>query len=147
MLLLVAVWPVLGEFRTMVVRFEGIGCASCVESLPGRMKRMRGVETAEVDAGKGVLQLTLGEGNRVKVEQVRDAIEQDGTKAKSAVVEVRGVVEKENGRWVLRVGPGAAYELRGEGVGAGRAVVSGEAKQLRPGEGMIVIEARQVRAE
>lgn len=147
LLLWVIALPVLGEFRTIAVRFEGIGCASCVESLPGRMKRMRGVETAEVDAGKGVLKLTLGENNRVKVEQVRDAIEQDGTKARSAVVEVRGQMEKEDGRWVLRVGPGAAYEVRGEGLAVGRAVVSGEAMQLRPGEGMIVIEARQVRAE
>lgn len=130
----------------MAVRFEGIGCASCVESLPGRMKRMRGVETAEVDAAKGVLKLTLGESNRVRVEQVRDAIEQDGTKAKSAVVEARGQLEKDGERWVLRVGPGAAYEVRGEGLAAGQAAVQGEMRELRPG-GMIVIEAKQVRVE
>lgn len=130
----------------MAVRFEGIGCASCVESLPGRMKRMRGVETAEVDAAKGVLKLTLGEGNRVRVEQVRDAIEQDGTKARSAAVEARGQLEKDGERWVLRVGPGAAYEVRGEGLAAGQAEVQGEMRELRPG-GMIVIEAKQVRVE
>ena len=147
LLLWVIVLPVFGEFRTIAIRFDGIGCASCVESLPGRMKRMRGVESAEVDAGKGVLQLTLGESNRVKVEQVRDAIEQDGTKARSATVEARGVLEKADGRWVLRVGPGASYEVRGERLAEGRVVVSGEGPHLRPGEGMMVIEARQVRAQ
>lgn len=139
--------PAGAEFRTIVMRFEGIGCATCVESLPGRMKRMLGVETAEVDAGKGVLKLTLGENNRVKVEQVRDAIEQDGTKARGAVVELRGQVERQDGRWVLRVGPGAAYELHGERLAAGRVFLRGEAAQLRPDGGMIVIEAKQVRAE
>ncbi|MEZ5352992.1 MAG: heavy metal-associated domain-containing protein [Bryobacteraceae bacterium] len=105
--------PASAQFRKIDIAFEGIGCASCVESLPPRMKRIRGVETAQVDAAKGTLTLTLAPENRVRLEQVRDAIQQDGTKAKSAAVEARGQIVKSDAGWTLQFPRGVSYSLSG----------------------------------
>ena len=66
------------QFRTVEMTFQGVGCASCLESLPSRVQRLRGVESATVDAKAGVLTVKLAEQNRVRVEQIRDFVEQDG---------------------------------------------------------------------
>src|SRR5262249_34718168 len=102
LLFAVAALPGWAQFRSIEVTFEGIGCASCMESLPGRMQRLRGVESATVDAPRGVLKIRLAEQNRVRLEQVRDMIEQDGTKTKAATVEVKGELAQVDGKWVLQ---------------------------------------------
>src|SRR4051794_25930066 len=101
-LLILLASPAYAQFRSMEITFEGIGCASCMESLPARMQRLRGVESATVDAAHGVLKIQLAEQNRVRVEQVRDMIEQDGTKMKSATVTVQGELAQASGKWVLQ---------------------------------------------
>src|SRR5436190_23389080 len=99
-LLILLAAPCWAQFRSMEITFEGIGCASCMESLPGRMQRLRGVESATIDAQRGVLKIQLAEQNRVRLEQVRDMIEQDGTKAKSATITVKGDLAQTDGKWV-----------------------------------------------
>ncbi len=111
-LLLLAALPALAQVRSIEVTFEGMGCASCIESMPARMKRMRGVESAAVEGN--VLKITLAAENRVRIEQVRDAIEQDGTKARKAVSVLKGEVAREGEKWVLRIG-GATYPLKSQG--------------------------------
>ena len=61
--------------------------------------------SAKVDASKGVLILELAAGNRVRVEQIRDLIQQDGTKAvRVPRIVVGGVVEKgSDSEWMLRL--------------------------------------------
>src|SRR5689334_6071977 len=96
------VLPCSAQFRSIEITFEGIGCASCMESLPSRMQRLRGVESATVDAQRGVLTIQLAEQNRVRLEQVRDMVEQDGTKTKTASVTVKGDLAQVDGKWVLQ---------------------------------------------
>lgn len=92
------------QIHTIDMTFEGVGCVPCVESMPARAQRIRGVESAKVDAAKGILSVQLAATNRVRVEQIRDIIEQDGTKAKSAVVSVSGTLERTpEGLVLLRV--------------------------------------------
>lgn len=92
------------QIHSIEMAFEGVGCVPCVESMPSRAQRIRGVESAKVDAAKGVLTVQLAASNRVRVEQIRDVIEQDGTKARSAVIAVSGAIEKTaEGLTVLRV--------------------------------------------
>jgi len=141
-LLLFASLSALAQFRSIEVTFEGIGCASCMESLPSRMQRLRGVESATVDAQHGTLKIQLAEQNRVRLEQVRDMVEQDGTKAKTAVVTVKGELSQTQGKWVLQP-PSlpSAYELEAESPSPGTFTVVGQVVKLRPGSGRLVIQA------
>ena len=93
------------QIHLLEMSFEGVNCLPCVESMPARALRIRGVESAKVDAAKGILSLQLAASNRVRVEQIRDMIQQDGTKATGVPhIEVRGTIEKaDNGTWLLRI--------------------------------------------
>jgi hypothetical protein len=140
----------LAQFRTIEVGFEGIGCASCIESLPVRLQRMRGVASAQIDTQKQILKVELTSVNRVRVEQVRDAIEQDGTKTIDAVVRVSGEVAQSEGKWILKLpGVQAGYEVAGNSVSskleAGTYVITGRIAKLRPDTGQLRIEATEIK--
>ena len=141
-LLILLAAPCRAQFRSMEIAFEGIGCASCMESLPGRMQRLRGVESATVDAQRGVLKIQLAEQNRVRLEQVRDMIEQDGTKTKSATITVKGGLAQTDGKWVLQP-PSlpASYEVEAASPVAGTFVVTGVVIKMRPESGRLAIKA------
>ena len=141
------------QLRSLEMAFSGIECASCVESMPARIQRMRGVESAKVDAAKQILSVKLAAGNRVRVEQIRDAIEQDGTKAREAAVTIQGVLSEESGRWLLKTPSGSQFEVSLHGGGApslqyslkaGRASVSGAIRNLRPEAGVMTIATTSV---
>ena len=145
---LVAAGPCLAQFQSIEIAFEGIGRAGCLESLPARIQRMRGVESATVDVEHGILKVQLAAQNRVRLEQVRDMIEQDGTKAKKAAVRVRGELSQVEGRWVLRLaGVEAGYDVEGAGPSpaAGTYLVTGDIATLRPESGRLVIRARELK--
>jgi cation transport ATPase len=141
-LILLAALPALAQFRSIQITFEGIGCASCMDSLPSRMQRLRGVESATVDAQHGILKIQLTEQNRVRLEQVRDMIEQDGTKTRTAAVTVKGELSQVDGRWVLQP-PSlpTAYEVEAASPAAGTYIVSGEVAKMKPVSGRLVIKA------
>jgi len=141
LLALLAAAPCAAQFVTMEFRFQGIGCASCMESLPERMKRLRGVESAAVDVQHGTLKLHLAVENRVRIEQVRDMIEQDGTKATSAAVEVKGELARAEGKWLLKpAGVSSSYEMEGvpADTAAGTWVVKGTVENLRPAGNLVI---------
>jgi hypothetical protein len=131
----------------MKIWFNGTGCESCTESLGERMKRVRGVESAAVNLQEGTLDVKLAPQNRVRLEQVRDFIEQDGTKAVRAVVHIGGDLEKSADRWILQPpGVSSSYEVTGIDLKPGAAVIRGEVRELRPDSGAIKINASQVEA-
>lgn len=104
-----------------------------MESLAPRLKRLRGVEAAEVDTVKGCVTLRLSAENRVRIEQVRDAIEQDGSRATHAVVEATGRVVRDGDEWFLEIaGVAVRYRLGGSGWREGTATIRGETTQLHP---------------
>lgn len=100
------------QLRSAELTFEGVNCAPCLESLPSRIQRLRGVESATVDAAKGVLTVKFAAANRVRLEQIRDTIEQDGTKVRRAVIAAAGGIREEpaaSGKWILELpAPGLA---------------------------------------
>ena len=91
-LLLVSTLCLRGEFLRIDVSFEDIGCASCLESLEGRLRRVRGVERVEIDAAKGVAKLYLEPGNKARLAPLLSRIAQDGTKILDIRVEARGTI-------------------------------------------------------
>jgi hypothetical protein len=145
LLSLITALPSLAQFVSIDITFEGIGCASCMESLPERMKRLRGVESAKVDVEHGTLQVRLAAVNRVKLEQVRDMIEQDGTKTKQASVQVKGELALQDGKWVLKPGESASYRVEGVAPAApGTYIVTGTVEKMRPDAGDLVIGATEL---
>ena len=92
-LLLMAALPLSAEFLRIDVAFEDIGCASCIESLQGRLARVRGVARAEIDAKCGVAALHLAARNRVRLRPLLSRITQDGTKVAQIDVIARGTIE------------------------------------------------------
>jgi hypothetical protein len=100
------------------------------------------VESATVDAQRGVLKIQLAEQNRVRLEQVRDMIEQDGTKTKAATVTVKGDLAQVDGKWVLQP-PSlpASYEVAAASPAPGTVTITGEVAKMRPDTGRLVIKA------
>jgi hypothetical protein len=136
--------PAMAQFRTIEVSFQGMGCVSCIESMPERLRRLRGVETASVDAAKSVVSLRLAEKNRIRLEQVRDLIEQDGTKTLRASVEAAGTVRLVDGKGTFEpAGTAVQYwlETAGTKLSEGDGTLRGEIANLRPAEGRISIRA------
>lgn len=140
-LFLLAALPACAQFRSIEISFDGIGCATCLESLPARMQRMRGIESATVDARQGILKLTLSEQNRIRLEQVRDFIEQDGTKTRRALVTVKGEITREQGKLILHpAGVPAQYEVLN--ATPGHAEITADATKLHPEAGLIVLTVK-----
>ncbi len=147
-ILLLAVIPCWAQLRSVDLAFTGIECASCLDSLPARLQRMRGVESVKVDAVKQVLAIRLAAQNRIRLEQIRDAIEQDGTKARQAELIAEGTLAEDGGAWLLKLpNGGSVFEVSLDGappsvqysLKAGRVSVSGTVRNLRPATGPMTI--------
>ena len=81
------------EFLRVEVYIRDMNCESCSTSLGENFKRMRGVDTAEVDFKAATVRLALAEKNRVGVEQIWDAIKRVGFTPGETKVTVRGAVK------------------------------------------------------
>jgi|SRR5687767_15036418 len=135
------------EWLSVELIFRGTGCASCIESLPRRLGRMRGLESAEVDAERSALKLRLATGNRVRIELIRDQIEQDGTKVISGRVEGIGNITREQGGGLVFRPAGAtmAYPIEATRFQAveGALRIVAELHTLRPAPALRLIEYRR----
>lgn len=103
-LLLAAVLPAPAELRRMTVQFTPSECASCTQSLPERLSRIRGVSGSKLlDVKPPALDVEFAAGNRVRINRVREVIEQDGARWLKAEVEAAGVCEKQGEGWLLKL--------------------------------------------
>jgi hypothetical protein len=148
LLLVISATAVTAQIQTIEMTFEGVGCVPCVESMPSRAKRIRGVEEAKVDGAGTTLSVRMAARTRVRIEQIRDLIEQDGTKTRSATVEILGAVSNEQGKTLLTVPEQPLpFELagpKGESL-QGNVKVKGSIRNLRPAPGeRLRIEIREI---
>lgn len=126
--------------------FGGFECLSCVESIVKGVKRLRGVQSAEVDAKRGMVRIELAEGNRVKLDAIRDAIKATGFTPGEATITAKGSLQET--RFVLDgyqqtfLTPGEAAKKWASGVATVIGVVPASAageplrlniRELRPG--------------
>ncbi|MDX1979052.1 MAG: heavy-metal-associated domain-containing protein [Bryobacteraceae bacterium] len=81
------------ELLRIEMGFGGMECASCTEFIESRMSRNRNVQSVRVDKEKGILRLELKPENKMRLEQVRDLVQQSGFTPKAATVEARGIVQ------------------------------------------------------
>ena len=86
--------PAFAELLHVEQSFGGFECLSCVESIVKGAKRLRGVESAEVDAKRGVVHIRLAEGNRVKLDAIRDAIKATGFTPGEAAITAKGSLQE-----------------------------------------------------
>lgn len=114
------------EFR---VRFDDGGCLSCAESLEGRLKRVRGVETVTLDLQRGIVELKLAADNRIRLAPLMSRIEQGAAKALETRLVAQGVLVDDVG--VRKI------ELQGEAAGQVYLLEGDTGDQLGPA----VIEA------
>jgi copper chaperone CopZ len=141
-LLLLLCAPGWAEFFRLEVEFQGIGCVSCLDSLPRRLERSRGVESVEVDAEKSVVTLRLQAGNRVRLGTVLSKITQDGTKVmQTKVVAVGVVAESDRGSVFVPKGLSRKYLLEGDNDGlevGGTYRIQGVVPVAEAGEGPVL---------
>ena len=81
--MLLAAAPLTAEFLSFEIEFEDSGCIPCTQSLEARLERVRGAEKVAVDLKRGLIQLDLEQGNRVRLGPLQARITQDGTKIRS----------------------------------------------------------------
>ncbi len=87
-LLILFALPCFAQFKELRFEVQGTDCVSCNASLPERLKRIRGIESVHIEGNTVVMKFAAE--NRVRFEQIRDMIEQDGTKVKSASLVAKG---------------------------------------------------------
>jgi hypothetical protein len=110
--------------------------------MPERVQRVRGVEASSVDTDRSVLNIQLAAENRVRLEQLRDLIEQDGTRATSALVQLRGDIDRTGDEWtIVPAGVRSTYRLAPrDTLVPGPSLVRGTIADLHPQDGRLTIE-------
>lgn len=102
-LLLILAGVARAEFLRIEMGFGGMECASCSQFIENRFSRNPGVESVSIDKQKSAVILKLKPGNKVRLTQVRDFVQQSGFTPKDAQVVVRGVPEVEQGNTSLKI--------------------------------------------
>lgn len=94
--------PLMAEFRQVAIKVSGLECASCAESLPKTLERMRGVESATMDPKAGLVVVKLKPANKLPLEDLRDKLKQAGYTPGEAKVSAVGAIAMEEGKWRFR---------------------------------------------
>ncbi len=91
------------EFRRIELEVRDMDCASCVVSLRNSLKKIKGVESADLSPERGTAILTLLPENKISLDRVRDAIKGAGFTPRTATVIVRGKAITDQGKWEFEV--------------------------------------------
>ena len=90
------------EFLHVTMAVDKMDCATCVKSMEIGLRKIRGVEKVAVDPAVGI-EFSLQPGNRVTLEQLRDAIKGIGFRPGDATVIVKGKPVTQDGRWRFEI--------------------------------------------
>ena len=132
LLLVLLALPAFAEFHSITIRYTPSGCIDCATSLEARLRKMRGVEELTFDPN-GVAKLRLAPGNRVRLELIRDFIEQGGEKIKRIEIEATGAIEREGTVDTFVVsGNDTRYPVTGASAPAARIRLTAHTEKSRP---------------
>ena len=67
------------------------------------LKRIRGVESVDVNLKEGMTRIELAAGNTVRIERVRDTIKGVGLTPQEARVRARGKAVESGGKWTFQL--------------------------------------------
>ena len=102
------------EFLDIKVFIRDMNCESCSDTLRGSLKRLRGVEDAEVDFKAGTVAVKLASQNRLGPDQIWDAIKRVGFTPGATEVRVRGSIK--DGKLDVPE-TGKSFEIEGRAAG------------------------------
>lgn len=132
LLLLLLAAPLAAEFHTITIRYTPSGCIDCAKSLEARLRKLRGVEDLTFDPN-GSVALRLAAGNRVRLELIRDFIEQGGEKIQRIEVEAAGAIEAEGAGFVfVNAGLETRYPVTGAEKAAAGVRIRAHTEKSRP---------------
>jgi cation transport ATPase len=80
------------QLKSVDIRVSGLDCASCAESIEKRLKRVRGVESASLDAATSTVRIVFAAENTAKLEVIQDALKGLGYTPGDATVELVGTI-------------------------------------------------------
>lgn len=127
LLLMMGLMSAAGQLREVTIELEPTGCATCTQSLPERMGRVRGVAEAKFLESPARVMVKLERENRVRLTRLLDVVRQDGTGIRGVALTAAGEAF-EDGGWKFRVLAGdAALAWAGKPpVESGRWLVEGK---------------------
>ncbi|MEP7367050.1 MAG: hypothetical protein ABI972_27640 [Acidobacteriota bacterium] len=129
---LLATLPLAAEFHVITIRYTPSGCIDCAQSLEARLRKTRGVEDLTFDPN-GVVTLRLAPANRVRLELIRDFIEQGGEKINRIEFEASGALEAEGeARTFVVSGVDTRYPVTGAKAAAPRLRLTAHTDKSRP---------------
>jgi hypothetical protein len=132
LLLILLAAPLPAEFHTIAIRYTPSGCIDCAHSLEARLGKLRGVEKLTFDPN-GSVTLRLAPGNRVRLELIRDFIEQGGEKIQRIDVEATGTIEAEGAEFVfVNAGLETRYPVTGAARAAAGVRIQAHTEKSRP---------------
>jgi copper chaperone CopZ len=112
-LLLASTLGASAEFRQVTVDLEGVDCAACLESLPGRLERVRGMETVGIDVDLRRVTMRLAAGNEVRLAPLLARLTQGGTKIRRVETVVRGAITRQDDKLAFQpAGLAETYRLQ-----------------------------------
>lgn len=124
--------PLFAEFHAITIRYTPSGCIDCATSLEARLRKTRGVEDVKFDPN-GVVTLRLAANNRVRLELIRDFIEQGGDKIQRIEIEASGAIEREGGAHTFVLsGTETRYPVTGAKAAAARVRITAHTDKSRP---------------
>ena len=89
----------------------GMDCAPCAKGVENRMKRLNGVQKAELDLNSGEARLVFSGSHDTSLQQIQRSIIEGGFSPKEARIKIKGVIRDENGVWLLTTESGDRFIL------------------------------------
>ena len=101
------------ELRRVEIAVAGLDCASCAGAMSAALKKLDGVESVDISAEKGTVDIKLAPGNALSVPRIRREIRSRGNEPREAQVTARGRFRDRDGTPVLDLLNGVSMELDG----------------------------------
>lgn len=89
----------------------GMDCTPCAKGVENRMKRLKGVQNAELDLNSGVARLIFSDSHDTSLQQIQHSIIDGGFSPKEARIKIKGNLRYENQIWVLYTESGDRFVL------------------------------------
>jgi copper chaperone CopZ len=103
------------QIEEVKITVDGLTCNLCAAGLDRSLRRVEGVASVRVVLASQVATVTVKPGARVAPAQLRAAVERAGQSLRRIELQVRGRLQRQNGRYQLQApAPAQAFAVRDE---------------------------------
>ena len=111
--LLASPLPAQAQIEDVTITVDGLSCNLCAAGLDRSLRRVDGVAAVRVVLASQMATLRLKPGARVAPAQLRAAVDRAGQSLRAIELQVRGTLQRENGRYTLHSPtPQQAFAIR-----------------------------------